>query len=578
MNAKLQPTPVASAAAPEVLEIPLGAIEPHPANQRRFAGDDAAHPGLQELAASIRAVGLLEPIIVRHWRESVHKGAENHYQLLAGERRWRAMRLVPGATTIAAIVRDVGDREALEILVTENLQRKDLSPLEEAAGVKALVDQAGWTIQDVADRLGRPLHWVALRARLANLSPKWQAAAANPKSAISEWPAGHLELIARLEPDAQDALFGNNGHWLDREIPRRSHLEREIGELTRELRKATWKLADEALYPEAGACTACPKRSSCHPGLFDDQAVDAPAKHDRCLDPVCWGEKVGRQLKATEAELREKHGKIMLLHGAWDPKERMDRSRKDVVDEYQVATAKKGDPQAVPALVVDGRGRGAVRWVKPRSSEGGRSSARPRDEKGKPEPTPLKERRAQLDRRRRVYAVQRIQGLVEACSEPVDELLIQLAAIFGTWHRRDSSQFDHGEYNPERGDYGRAPQWAWKALRELDRNSVNGASSRALLWQWVRKVLVARLQYGGSQTDVKKLWADAHGVSEVLGLDDGEALQEAVVAIPEPKSWAHLNADGTPKTVKAKKGEPEKALAKKVRKAKPAPAGGEVAA
>lgn len=548
------PTPAAA-----VVEIPLDRIDRHPANQRRFVDPDAGDVGLRELAASIRAVGLLEPVIVRPLPDA----EDGWYQLLAGERRWRAMRLVPGATTISAIVRNVGDREALEILVTENLQRKDLSPLEEAAGVKALVDQVGWTIQDVADRLGRSLHWVALRARLANLSPKWQAEAANPKSSISEWSAGHLELVACLEPDCQDGLLTPaGGYQNDREIPRRGDLEREIASLMRELRKAPWKLADEALYPEAGACTACPKRSSCHPGLFDDQDLEKPEKHDHCLDPVCWTEKADRQVAVKEADLRTEHGKVVLLHGEWDPNEHKDHTRKDVTEAWEVDRAKKGENGALPALVVDGRGKGSVRWVKPRERSSGGSSARPRGEDGKPKPSTLKQRRESLGRRRKAAAAELIAEQLKSVGAPEVPFLVRLAAAFGTDENHDSSQHDwHGN--------GANPQAAWNLFGRM-----TPEAAASLLWDQVREVLLARLRYIGSQTDMKRLWADAEHCCEALGLDATAALEEAIAALPEPKSWAHLNADGTPKgTKRAKppktgKGEAKQKAAKK-RKAKP---------
>ena len=545
-------------AAPAIAEIALDAIEPHPANARTFPADDSEHPGLVELAASIKAVGLLEPIVVRHWRESVHKGAANHYQILAGERRWRAMRLVKGATTIAAVVRDVGDREALEILVTENLQREDLSPLEEALGVRALVDQAGWTLADVADRLGRPLHWVAQRARLMSLSPAWQAKIADPKCGISRWPASLLVLVARLEPHVQDGILD---HWRhDSSPPARRDLERELADLTRELRKAPWKVDDAALYPKAGPCAACHKRSACNPGLFEDEDPQKPEKTDRCLDASCWHEKAQRHLAVREAELREKFKDVVLVNGgdANYGEERREGARSS----WEVQEVKKTAPGAVPALIVSGRSAGTVRWVAPPRADSTSRRSRQRGADGKPAPSTLAHRRASLERRRKAKAVETIRGLVETSPTPATTLLIQLAAVFGTSNRRDGFYFDGYDDVDDKGVRVRSEN-VWKLLARLDAKSTDGASSRDLLWQHVRKVLGHRLQYMGSGQDFKRLWAEVDQVSEVLGLDAAAALRQAVEAIPEPKAWARLKPDGT-----AKRAAPRKGKAKGARKPK----------
>ena len=283
----------AAPAAPVLVQIPVGDIEPHPDNPRTFPAQDDSDTGLMELAESIGEVGLLEPVLVRPLAEPGDMGGlPQRYQLVAGERRWRACRLA-GLERIPAIVRELDDRQALEVLVTENLQREDLSPIEEARGVRALIDRGGWTVQDVADRLGRSLHWVAQRARLTELSPAWLKAVADPNRDVSRWPASSLVEIARLDPSAQDEFdrqFGITESGLDVEPVDSNWLRKEVANMLRKLSAATWKLDDAGLHPNAGACTACHKRSSCHPGLFEDEDLERPAKTDRCLDAVCWAE------------------------------------------------------------------------------------------------------------------------------------------------------------------------------------------------------------------------------------------------------------------------------------------------
>jgi ParB/RepB/Spo0J family partition protein len=136
--------------------IPVGNIEPNP-DQPRMIFDPAA---LHELAASIREHGVLQPILVRPL------GA-NRYQLVAGERRWRASREA-GLETVPALVEDLDDEAALEIAIIENLQREDLSPLEEATMYDRMIHDHGYSIRKLADKLGKDKGYVENRLRLAD--------------------------------------------------------------------------------------------------------------------------------------------------------------------------------------------------------------------------------------------------------------------------------------------------------------------------------------------------------------------------------------------------------------------------
>ena len=391
-----------------VVEVPIGAIEPHPDNPRTFPADDADDPTLVELAASIKAVGLLEPVLVRPLPDA----EEGWYQLVAGERRWRAARLA-GLEAIPAIVRVLDDHQALEVLVTENLQRESLQPLEEARGIRALIDREGWTVADVADRLGRSLHWVAQRARLTDLSERWRKAVEDPKRAVSRWPASFLIEVARLDSAAQDELDAENHLTEDtgeEDAVDLNWLRSEIAHMLRKVSGAPWKIDDEALYPEAGSCRACLKRSSCHPGLFEDEDVEKPKKTDRCLDVVCWEEKAKRHLAARESTLRAEHKDLVFLRGGYEPNSpRSDRN--NILEDYQVDPAKKSDPGAVPALVVTGRGAGTVRWVKPRRGLGSSLATRQPNRGLKPGSTRQGRPRLGANRHRRERQPSRPRGL-----------------------------------------------------------------------------------------------------------------------------------------------------------------------
>jgi ParB family chromosome partitioning protein len=140
--------------------VPIDRIEPNP-EQPRLAFDEAT---LEELAASIREHGVLQPILLR----PIDNG---RFQLIAGERRWRASKIA-GHPTIPALVEDIDDDTALEISIIENLQREDISPLDEAAMYDRMIRDHGYSIRRLADKLGKDKGYLENRLRLADAPPE----------------------------------------------------------------------------------------------------------------------------------------------------------------------------------------------------------------------------------------------------------------------------------------------------------------------------------------------------------------------------------------------------------------------
>ena len=136
--------------------IPLDRIEPNP-EQPRLAFNEES---LQELAASVREHGILQPILVRPLEGG-------RYQLIAGERRWRASKLAD-LDSIPALIEEIDDDTALEIAIIENLQREDISPLDEAAMYDRMVHEHGYSIRKLADKLGKDKGYLENRLRLAD--------------------------------------------------------------------------------------------------------------------------------------------------------------------------------------------------------------------------------------------------------------------------------------------------------------------------------------------------------------------------------------------------------------------------
>lgn len=163
---------------PADAQLPIDRIRPNPAQPRR----DFPAEALQELAASIRQKGVLQPIIVR-------PGKDGSYELVAGERRWRAAQLAQ-LHRIPVIIRDLDDEEMLEVAIIENIQRSELNPIEEAAGYAQLMDRFGHTQEQIAEALAKSRSHIANLLRLLKLPDQVQQQVRDGKMS-----AGHARAV-----------------------------------------------------------------------------------------------------------------------------------------------------------------------------------------------------------------------------------------------------------------------------------------------------------------------------------------------------------------------------------------------
>ena len=171
-------------------EVQVGSIAPNPRQPRRTFDEDA----LEELAASIAEVGLLQPVVVR-------KIGDDNYELVMGERRWRASQQA-GLEVIPAIVRETHDDDMLRDALMENLHRQQLDPLEEAAAYQQLLDDFGATHEQLAQKIGRSRPHISNTLRLLNLPP-----AVQKKLAAGVISAGHARaLLSMADAQAQERL------------------------------------------------------------------------------------------------------------------------------------------------------------------------------------------------------------------------------------------------------------------------------------------------------------------------------------------------------------------------------------
>lgn len=186
----------------------VGRLSPNPFQPRRGMREE----GIEELARSIKEKGVLQPILVRR--------KDSNYEIVVGERRWRAAQRA-GLKEIPVIVKDISDREALEMALVENLQREDLDPIEQAEAFLSLMREYGYTQEEVARRVGKDRSSVANTVRLLKLPEEVKEALRK-----GEITAGHARaLLAEEDPERQKALCA--------EVIRKGLSVRETEELVR---------------------------------------------------------------------------------------------------------------------------------------------------------------------------------------------------------------------------------------------------------------------------------------------------------------------------------------------------------
>lgn len=274
--------------------IALADITPSKTNPRRHF--DKAK--LKDLAASVKAHGVLEPILVRP-QPGTAIGA-GKFEIIAGERRYRASKLAE-LFEIPVIVKHLNDEQTLELQVIENVQRDDLHPLEEAQGYGDLVKIFKHTQDDIAAKVGKSKSYIAQRMKLLDLVPS-----ARKLFLEGKLTASTALIVARIadpqrQAEAAKEVATGQGWAMSTAEARRHIADRYLLDLS----KAPFDTKDAALA-ECGACTACPKRTGNQTALFEDIA-----KGDHCLDSSCY------QAKATAHSSRliaaaEKNGQRVI--------------------------------------------------------------------------------------------------------------------------------------------------------------------------------------------------------------------------------------------------------------------------
>lgn len=255
----------------------LSDIRKSQTNRKRFN-----EVGLQQLAANIAEMGVVQPILIRPVTPTTEQ--PEPYELVAGERRWRASGIAKVAT-IPAMCRTLSDKQAAEIQILENLQREDPHPLEEAEGYEQLMMNHGYNADQLADKIKKSRAYIYGRLKLCALTTE-----ARQKFLDDQISASTALLVARIPVPALQARalaeITATSHYQPEPMSYRSAQKHIQQRYTLDLSNANFDVSDAKLLAAAGSCSKCPKRSGNQPLVFADIK-----SADVCTDPDCFEEK-----------------------------------------------------------------------------------------------------------------------------------------------------------------------------------------------------------------------------------------------------------------------------------------------
>lgn len=272
----------------EVVSLPITKVFLNENNPRKsYKKEDIA--GLWD---TIKDSGLLHPVTVRP-----HPGGDGIYQLVVGERRYRAHKYGKAAQ-ISAIVRDLSDKECAEIMIVENAQREDVDPVDEAKAISDAM-KSGMTISEIAARLGKSKSWIAPRVVMAGMSDDILELYREKK--IS---SRHLYVLATVTSLELRAKFAKR--CADNEISAED-LKQDVEELHKEVSGFPWAL-DMVIADDLGsivACSDCSDRTSMQHDLFSHEPCD------KCINSECWKRKAAAFAQHEKARMEKEGRKIV---------------------------------------------------------------------------------------------------------------------------------------------------------------------------------------------------------------------------------------------------------------------------
>lgn len=355
-------------AAEFITQAPVADLVPHPDNPRTVRLDE-------EFLESVRAVGVIEPLTTRE--------LDGQLQVLSGHRRLAAAKEVGLPTVPVRNLGEVGDRQAFDIVAMANLH-EELTPLEEGKRAAMWLDRYDQDARAVASKLGKTPHFVVQHAQIyRNLAGDWVTAAqtakqerygASMRDMLERWTASHWAAIARLPHAMQIAQLKKfqSGSYYSYDRWTVQEMEDRIGLEMLDLAKAPFDVA---------TCAKCLNRTGAQPAfLWSEDEDGAAGDTDKCLDKKCWLEKCARaEREKFKAQVVAKDvpdaAPLCLLKEPKDWYKQQDYRKqvsalkkihgKKLLTAETVEIVKKATQGAVPAIVVAGQGKNAVKWVKP---------------------------------------------------------------------------------------------------------------------------------------------------------------------------------------------------------------------
>lgn len=469
-------------------EIDINLIDPAPWNKR----GEITPESIDKLKKSIEAVGLIHSPVVR--RVDVGQGRNGRFQILAGECRFTACKLLGWAKMPADIIEDCDDVLARSITTLENLMRQDLTPIQEAESLADLLKQ-GMTQAQIAAHTGRPESWVCRRIAITTLTQAWRDLAAKHKlTAVA------LELVARFPTDTQDQVAaGLTPQDQDTYLARGGNtkmLRQLLTRYVRNLSSAAWRDA------HVEWCQGCQKRSDACTDLFEQSA------QAYCLDPQCWGRRELGHIEELRKDAEKEHGNGIASAMLAD------------LADYKEEHAKT---HSVPVFISSGARAGTIVWTRPDKKEKTKAVAKTATTGKKKVQQPT------LEEKRMNWVIGHIIERLKASSAKKGETtpfasktlaeVVRFVSAFGT-----SSKADHLGSNA-------ADKW-----QEV---SSTGDDWQSALWKSIVPVLVGRIE-------VSRIIGCSEHYEEALrvagwcfGADRLDLIAAAIVAIKEPKKKAN---------------------------------------
>lgn len=329
----------------KITYLPLTEIIPNKNNPR----SEVDKNNLTELADSIRAVGIINPITVRDLNKDLMQDAINgsKYEIVSGERRFKAAEIA-GLETIPAIIRNLSDDQMMEVIIIENLQRKEIHPLDEATGFNFLKKTGRYNDEAIGDKIGKPSSYVVKRLKLLNLIDQVKQSFRK-----NELTLGHALEFARLNEKQQEKMV----KWMENNKysnPTAASLKNAIQQtFYLKIKDAVFDTEDDLLleylpvkhkYAGVLSCKMCPKRTGFNTNLFDD------IEDDVCTDPECYNAKLSAHIKKT-VKVHQDKGKPIVEYQHIDAKPSKEGILTKKSDMVLIGKENKKCPSAIDAVV-----------------------------------------------------------------------------------------------------------------------------------------------------------------------------------------------------------------------------------